>query len=273
MQHQKPENENARLAALKHYQILDTAPEAAYDDIVALAAYLTGVPIAAISLVDVDRQWFKARIGLSEYSTPREHAFCAHTILQTDVMEVEDATRDPRFAATPLVTGKTDIQFYAGAPLITHTGEALGSICIMDRHPRKLSVEQRDALKKLAGMVMRTLEFRHVCAELAEVAENLKTLSGLLPICSWCKRVREDKDYWQEIESFIKNQTGLDLTQSICPECQKSHFSPHQNHQKSSLNHTLVSVAEHRSGWRAAGFLIASAWPSGSPARSGNLRP
>jgi len=160
MKHPTPENESARLAALQHYRILDTAPEAAYDDIVSLAAYLTGVPIAAISLIDVDRQWFKARIGLSEYSTPREHAFCAHTILQTEIMEVKDASKDPRFASNPLVTGQLNIRFYAGAPLVTHSGEALGSICIMDRHPRKLSVEQRDALKKLAGIVMRTLECR-----------------------------------------------------------------------------------------------------------------
>ncbi len=221
-----PENETARLAALRHYRILDTAPEDAYNAIVSLAAYLTGVPIAAISLIDVDRQWFKAKIGLSEYSTPREHAFCAHTILQTEVMEVEDASKDPRFATNPLVTGKPNIQFYAGAPLVTHSGEALGSICIMDQHPRKLSVEQRDALKKLAGMVMRILEYRHVCAELAEVATNLKTLKGLLPICSWCKKVREDEGYWQEVESYIKTHTELDLTQSICPECQKSHFPP-----------------------------------------------
>jgi GAF domain-containing protein len=226
MKHPLPENESARLAALQHYRILDTAPEDAYDDIVSLAAYLTGVPIAAISLIDVDRQWFKARIGLSEYSTPREQAFCAHTILQTEIMEVPDASKDARFESNPLVTGKLNIRFYAGAPLVTHSGEALGSICIMDRHPRKLSVEQRDALKKLAGMVMRTLEYRHVCAELAEVAANMKTLSGLLPICSWCKKVREDEGYWEEVESYIKNQTGLDLTQSICPDCQKIHFPP-----------------------------------------------
>jgi hypothetical protein len=219
-----PENEDARLAALRRYQILDTAPEDCYNDIVSLAAHLIDAPIAAISLIDADRQWFKARVGLTEISTPREQAFCAHTILQNDVMEVQDARADSRFADNALVAGDPRIRFYAGAPLVTPVGEALGSICVIDQHPRKLTPEQKDSLKGLARMVMRNLEYRSVCAELAAVAANLKTLSGLLPICSWCKKVRNDDGYWQQVETYIKDHSAADFTHGICPECRKSRY-------------------------------------------------
>jgi len=224
MKHPLPENESARLAALRRYQILDTAPEAAYDDIVSLAAHITDSPMAAISLIDVDRQWFKARVGLTKFATPREQAFCAHTILQTDVMEVEDASADTRFLDNPLVVGDPHIRFYAGAPLVTPAGEALGSVCIIDRQPRKLKPEQQDALKKLAAMVMRNLEYRKVCGELAESLAKVKTLSGLLPICSWCKKVRNDEGYWQQVEAYLKQHTDAAFTHGVCPECTRKHF-------------------------------------------------
>lgn len=214
-----PKNETKRIAALKHYQILDSSPEAAYDDIVAIAAYITGSPIAAISLIDVDRQWFKAKIGLTRVATPREQAFCAHTILQTEVMEVQDTAADTRFSKNPLVTGEPHIRFYAGAPLVTPDGHALGSLCIIDQNPRKLSAEQKDALKKLARLVMNNLELRLVSAELAEAVATAKTLSGLLPICSWCKQVRDDQGYWHQVEAYLKNHTDATFTHGVCAKC------------------------------------------------------
>jgi hypothetical protein len=95
---------------------------------------------------------------------------------------------------------------------------------VIDQHPRKLTPEQKDSLKGLARMVMRNLEYRSVCAELAAVAANLKTLSGLLPICSWCKKVRNDDGYWQQVETYIKNHSDADFTHGICPECRKSRY-------------------------------------------------
>ena len=156
-----PENETGRLKALREYDVLDTPAEQAYDDIVGLAAYICETPTALVSLIDRDRQWFKARTGLNATQTPRDEAFCAHAILQPgQVMVVPDALRDERFDTNPLVTGEPNIRFYAGAPLITPTGEVLGTLCVIDSKPRQLSAEQAEVLRSLARQVMAQLEMR-----------------------------------------------------------------------------------------------------------------
>lgn len=137
-----PPNETKRLDALIRYEILDTPAERTFDDFAFLAATICDTPMAAMSLVDASRQWFKARIGLDAPETPRENAFCAHTILGQDVMIVEDAASDKRFAENPLVTGEPRIRFYAGAPLLDGKGNALGSICVIDRQPRSITPQQ-----------------------------------------------------------------------------------------------------------------------------------
>ena len=114
-----PENEDLRLEALRRYRILDSVPESQFDDVAALAANICGAPIAMVSLVDADRQWFKAQTGLTASEMSRDVAFCAHAILQRDLLVVPDATKDDRFAANPLVTAAPNIRFYAGAPLVT----------------------------------------------------------------------------------------------------------------------------------------------------------
>jgi GAF domain-containing protein len=214
-----PENEDQRLAALRDYHILDTAAEQTYDDITALAAYLCGVPIAMISLVDESRQWFKSRIGLSEQETPRDVAFCAHAILQSEPLIVRDALKDERFADSALVTRSPHIRFYAGFPLASPEGMALGTLCAIDRKPRQLSAEQTRAMQALARQVMALLELRRVSARMAEALENVKVLKGLLPICAWCKRIRDDKGYWSQVEAYVHKHTGADFTHGICPEC------------------------------------------------------
>jgi GAF domain-containing protein len=154
--------EFARQRALDTYRIVDSLPEAAYEDIVQLASTLCGAPIALISLIDRDRQWFKARTGLDVQQTEREIAFCDHAIRQPDrMMEVPDASRDPRFADNPLVTGAPDIRFYAGMPLVTPGGAAIGTVCVIDREPRELDATQRGALAALARLTMNLLESRH----------------------------------------------------------------------------------------------------------------
>ena len=214
-----PDNEAQRLAALQEYHILDTAAEQAYDDIVALAAYLCDVPIALITLVDESRQWFKSRLGLNEKETPRDVAFCAHAILQTEPLIVRDALKDRRFSDNALVTGSPHIRLYAGFPLVNPDGFALGTLCVIDRKPRRLSAEQKTAMQALARQVMALLELRRVSAQMAEALEKVKTLHGLLPICAWCKRIRDDKGYWSQVEAYIHTHTGTDFTHGICPEC------------------------------------------------------
>lgn len=154
-------DEDERLSALREYDILDTPPEAAFDRITSLAAELFGAPIAAVSLIDEDRQWFKSIIGLDASQTPREHAFCAHTILTDEVMVIPDAERDARFANNPLVTDAPTIRFYAGAPLMLRTGHRLGALCVIDNKPRRALTEtEKHRLSTLAQIVVNEMDLR-----------------------------------------------------------------------------------------------------------------
>lgn len=154
--------ETARLAALDQYRIMDTEREREYDDIVRIAAEICGTSMALISLVDDTRQWFKAAVGLSAPETPRGIAFCAHAIQQSGVFLVQDASRDPRFEHNPLVTSDPNPRFYAGAPLETPDGHALGTLCVLDSTPKVLSEPQQRALQALSRQVMTLLELRRV---------------------------------------------------------------------------------------------------------------
>ncbi|WP_305784985.1 GAF domain-containing sensor histidine kinase [Symbioplanes lichenis] len=171
-----PANETDRLAALYELDILDTAPEKDFDDIVALASAVCGVPMSLVSLVDADRQWFKARRGTDLTETSRDISFCSHAILGKDLLVVPDATQDTRFAGNPLVSGETGIRFYAGAPLITTDGFALGSLCVVDSAPRRLDVEQLQALRALARQVTSQLELRRYAVALANTTARLQEL-------------------------------------------------------------------------------------------------
>ena len=154
--------------------ILDTPPEAAYDSIVHMAARLAGAPIALISLVDADRQWFKARVGMEAQETSRTLSFCAHAIQGSGLMEVEDASLDSRFSDNPLVVGQPGIRFYAGMPLTLPSGESVGTLCVIDTVPRHLDSDQRDSLAVLANSVMTEMELRRRVGELeAEVHRRI----------------------------------------------------------------------------------------------------
>lgn len=155
-----PIQEVARVAALQKYAILDTDPEQAFDDLTLLASYICRTPIALISLVDENRQWFKSKVGLDVSETSREVAFCSRAILQNDVFIVPDTLQDERFRDNPLVVSEPGIRFYAGAPLITDEGYALGTLCVIDRTPREISPDQKDALRALSRLVLAQLEFR-----------------------------------------------------------------------------------------------------------------
>lgn len=213
-----------RLEALRRYQILDTPAEQAFDDFALLASTICETPIASMTLVDENRQWFKASIGLDGRETPREQSFCSYAILGDHVMVVEDARCDDRFSLNPFVTASPHIRFYAGAPLIDSEGHALGALCVVDSRPRLLSQRQLEALQALARQIIAQLESRRIGAELADALTHVKTLRGLLPICSHCKGIRGDEGYWQSVESYVTANSDADFSHGICPPCLKTHY-------------------------------------------------
>ena len=155
-----PTNDSERLAALYRYDILDTESEAEFDDFTRLAAQICGVPMALISLVDRDRQWFKSRFGFDATEGARDVSFCGHAILGREVFEISDATHDKRFLDNPAVTEDPNLRFYAGAPLLTRNGSAIGTLCVFDSQPRTLTAEQIQALEALSRQVIRQLDLR-----------------------------------------------------------------------------------------------------------------
>lgn len=155
-----PKNEAARQQSLDELQILDTLEEQAYDDLTFIAAQICQTPIALVSLVDRDRQWFKSHHGLDARETPRELAFCSHAILDDHAFVIEDSLKDERFHDNPLVTGGPNVKFYAGAPLILRNNIRVGTLCVIDDHARPFSELQRQALEALARQVVSQLELR-----------------------------------------------------------------------------------------------------------------
>jgi GAF domain-containing protein len=167
-----PKNEAKRIQVLWQYDILDTVPEEVFDELANLAGLICGAPIALITLVDENRQWFKAKVGVTLNETQRDISLCTHAIMQTDLFVIPDTTLDARFKNNPLVTEGPKIRFYAGAPLVTPDGHALGTLCVVDKVPRNLNENQLQALRVLARHVMIQLELRRHAKELVAVRED-----------------------------------------------------------------------------------------------------
>lgn len=216
--------EAARLEALRQYNILDTPAEQTYDDITALSAFICDVPIALVTLVDEDRQWFKSRVGIDTQETSRDVSFCAHAILGPTIMIVNDATQDERFFDNPLVTGAPGIRFYAGVPLIPPEGHPLGTLCVIDQKSRTLSEHQIKTLEALARQVVIQLELQRVSSQLAEALDKIEIMAGLIPICSYCKGIRNNQGYWSTVEAFIQNYSDVGFTHGVCDTCMREHF-------------------------------------------------
>ena len=201
-------NEKARLQSLQKYKILDTDPEKAFDDLTILASSICDTPVALISIIDSDRQWFKSKVGVDITETPLEVSFCAVAIKQPNLFVVPDATKDPRFSSNPFVVSEPKIRFYAGAPYSSSDGHPLGTLCVVDTVPRQLTPNQERALLALSRQVQAQFELRknlielrtaleerdraeaerdRTIVELHAALDHVQRLSGLLPACSACK--------------------------------------------------------------------------------------
>ena len=198
-----PNDEARRLAALRALKVLDTADEPVFDALTALASEIAGTPIALISLVDQDRQWFKSRVGLDALQTPREQAFCGYAILGDEPLAVPDATQDRRFLDNPLVTGAPDIRAYLGAPLIGAQGDAYGTLCVIDRKPIDWAPEKVAELQRLATVATQLMEWRAIALETtdisrrkAELADQLEKVAALSGVGGWEFDLESDRPIW-----------------------------------------------------------------------------
>ena len=210
-----PANEQERLATLRKYDILDTEPEAAFESMVQLASYICQTPIAAISLVDEHRQWFKAITGLDARETSRDVAFCAHAILQDETMVVPDATQDDRFSDNPLVTSAPDIRVYAGVPLSTSDGHHLGTLCVIDRVPRELASEQLDAIKTLADNIMAHLDLRLSHKQVRQFVDDLQLAASIFDAASEAMVVTDADNRIITVNPAFTATTGYALNEVV----------------------------------------------------------
>ena len=228
---EKPDNENARLAALHALNILDTQAEERFDRITRMAKRVFGVPIATVTLVDEDRQWFKSRIGLEVCEAPRSTSFCGHAILQNQPFVIEDATLDPRFSDNPSVTGEPFIRFYAGCPLRSVDGYTLGTLCVVDHEPRQLEPEDLETLTDLAHMVERELMALQLATtdELTKIS-NRRGFSILSKFSlEFCARqnlpaslVFFDLDHFKAINDTYGHQEGDQVLQRFAEQLRQS---------------------------------------------------
>ncbi|MDQ8202436.1 GAF domain-containing sensor histidine kinase [Pelagicoccus sp. SDUM812003] len=258
-----PEDERQRLEALERYQILDTEAEALFDSIAKLAATICDVPIALISLVDAERQWFKARIGLDAQQTHRDHAFCSYAVLDPDqVMIVPDALLDDRFRDNPLVNGEPEIRFYAGAPIVTVDKQALGTLCVIDKKPRQLEPSQIEALRHLSRQVCANLDLRIRNKRLEELNKANNKLfsvlahdirSPLLSILSAGDLLRDEEDPLSPAEQkeLLENvntsaNSALQIAENLLQkkEFELGHFSfkPSETSISETLETALLSL-------------------------------
>ena len=197
-----PKNETARLKALLEYKVMDTLPEQAYDNFTRLASIICNTPIALITLLDDQRQWFKSNIGFERSEIPREHAFCNHAIMAPeDILIVNDAIRDERFTDNPLVTAEPNIRFYAGVPLVTSNGEALGTICVIDTKPRDITQDQLDALQVLSREVMGQFELRRSIVILEQ---------SMLKQENYIDQLQEYQRELEKVRAELENQSLTD---------------------------------------------------------------
>lgn len=210
-----PADEQERLTTLRKYDILDTEPETAFEAMTHLASYICQTPIAAISLVDENRQWFKAITGLDVKEASRDVAFCAHAILQDETMIVPDATLDERFCNNPLVNSGPDIRFYAGVPLVVSDGQRLGTLCVIDRVARNLNKEQLDAINILAKNIMAHLDLRLSHQHTRQYVDDLQLAVSIFDGSSEAMMVTDTNNLIVTVNPAFTTTTGYSLNEIV----------------------------------------------------------
>ena len=210
-----PQNEKARIDELRKYNILDSEPEDVFENMVQLASYICKTPIAAVSLVDEHRQWFKAIVGIDAKETSRDVAFCAHAILQDEIMVVPDALNDERFFDNPLVSDGPGIRYYAGVPLVTPSGMHLGTLCVIDTEPRELLKEQLDAVKTLADSVMAHLNLRLSHKEIRKYVDELQLSATIFESATEGIIITDHENRFVTVNPAFTKTTGYTLEEVV----------------------------------------------------------
>ena len=252
--------EARRLAALERIHILDSLPEQSYDDIVKLASRVCGTPIALVSLVAGDRQWFKAKVGLEVDETHRDHAFCAHAIDEPHrTMQVADASLDLRFAGNPLVTGNPNIRFYAGAPIVTQRGDALGTVCVIDTEPRKLDASQLELLEALARHAASLLDMRDLAITSTQEEYKLHGVADLLE-AQVALRTEERNRLWDLSEDLLVTTSYDGTLQRVSPS-----WTRLLGHAQDTLQSTPYRQLSHPDDAAAVDIALRTARRTGTP--------
>ncbi len=234
-----PEDEETRLSTLQSLDILDSIEDKAYDDITKIAAQICGTPIALVSLIDQNRQWFKSHHGLSARETPRDYAFCSHAILEKQIFEVMDSRLDDRFHDNPLVTNDPHVIFYAGFPL-TVNEHRMGTLCVIDDKPNALNPTQLEALEALGRQIEFLLQSRLTNKKLNERNKTLKKLSAIDPLTNIANRRTLFATLETEFKRSLRKRTPLSLILIDIDDFKK--YNDHYGHLKGDA--CLKSVAK-----------------------------
>lgn len=213
-----------RLAALRATGLLDRDPEPALQRLTRLASRFVGAPVSIVSLVLDDRQVFAAEVGVAEPwksrgGTPMSYSFCQHVVTSGEALVVPDARRDARVSDNPAVHD-LGVEAYAGVPLETSEGQRLGSFCVIDDRPRPWTDEEIEVLRDLAAAAMTEIELRTTAAALDDALAKVRTLKGLIPVCSWCSKIRNDEGFWDGLVAYMTRHTGAQISHGICPKCE-----------------------------------------------------